>query len=136
MRRDEEKGVMELAERLTRSADAAHARLMMDIAGGQADRPAARRLLQDELVLRQRANALYLDAARYARPELQRTQGSLLAAVDAANARIERLQELSQVVDLFAQILALAAAVSTSRAGLIASALREVERAADETDTP
>lgn len=136
MRRDEEKGIMELAERLTRSADAAHARLMKDIAAGQADQPTAQRLLQDELVLRQRANALYLDAARYARPELQRTQGSLLEAVDAANARIERLQDLSKLVDLLAHLLVLAAAVSTSRADLIASALREMKRATGETDTP
>lgn len=126
------KNLVELADKLTQSADAIHARLMKAIKGKQVDQAMAQRIFQDEVVLRQRANALYLNAAHCVVGELQPTQKSVLELVDVANDRITRIKSISLCIDLIADLLVLAAAACAAKAGPIVAALQEVEKDVDE----
>ena len=120
--------ILALAKGLTRGADALHARLLEAIARGEADQATAQRLFQDEAVLRQRAEALCLDAAGRVLADLQPPQAALLATVEAARARIARAEQLSHVLALAADLLVLAAAACAAQAPLIAAAWLEVAR--------
>lgn len=123
-----EQNLVELADRLTQSANAIHARLMKLIKGKQIDQGMAQLIFQDEAMLRQRANALYLDAANCVVGELQQTQQSILDLVDAANERITKIKSLTQCLDLIADLLVLAAAAYAAKAGPILAALQEVKK--------
>lgn len=52
-----------LADEITECADSIHTRLMQAIKNKEIDQSAAQSIFQDETILRQRANSLYLDAA-------------------------------------------------------------------------
>lgn len=126
-----EKHLAELADRLTKSADAIHARLMKEIKAKRIDLETAQLLFQDEVVLRQRANALYTDAANCVVAGLPESQRGLLAVVEAANERIQKLRTVAQFVDLIADLLVLASAAYAAKPGPIASALQEVKQDVD-----
>src|SRR5213595_396853 len=79
-----------LADQLSACADEIHARVMKDIKahkGGdisEAEQTVARALLDDEVVLRQRANGLYADAATYVVKALGKPQQHVLELTAAA----------------------------------------------------
>ena len=127
-----EQNLVELADRLTQSASAIHVRLMKLIKGKHIDLAMAQLIFQDEVMLRQRANALYLDAANCVVGELQQTQKSILDLVDSANERITKIKSLTQCIDLIADLLVLAAAAYAAKAGPILAALQEVKKDIDE----
>ena len=127
-----EKQIVELADRLTKSANAVHDHLMKAIKGKQIDQNMAQLIFQDEVVLRQRANALYIDAANCVVADLQQTQKSLLGIVDSANERINAIKTVAQLVDLIADLMVLAAAAYAAKAGPIAAALQEVKKDVEE----
>jgi hypothetical protein len=126
-----EKKLLELADRLTQSANTIHDRLMKAIRAKQVDQTTAQLLFQDEVALRQRANALYIDAVNCVVADLQPTQESVLALVDTANARIKKIKTLAHCIDLIADLLVLAAAAYAAKAGPISAALQEVKRDVD-----
>jgi len=123
-----EANLVALADGLSRSADIIHARLRKALQEHQADQTTAQRIFQEEEVLRQRANALYLDAASRVIPALQPTQESLLGLVTAANDRIAKAQHVLQGLDLIADLLALAAAAGTAKARPILAALQALQK--------
>jgi len=123
-----EANLVALADGLSRSADIIHARLRKALQEHQADQTTAQRIFQEEEVLRQRANALYLDAASRVIPDLQPTQESLLGLVTAANDRIAKAQHVLQGLDLIADLLALAAAAGTAKARPILAALQALQK--------
>ncbi|HNX32107.1 MAG TPA: hypothetical protein PKM35_10885 [Holophaga sp.] len=120
--------LLEFAGCLMRGAESLHARLAGDIAAGRIDRPTARRLFQDELALRQRAEALCVEAACGVRPGLLEAREDLLRAADEASARIRQLQDVSRIVALVSDLLVLAAAVGSGKVDLLAPALLELGR--------
>jgi hypothetical protein len=127
-----EKQIVELADRLTKSANAVHDHLMKAIKGKHIDQNMAQLIFQDEVVLRQRANALYIDAANCVVTDLQQTQKSLLGVVDSANERINTIKTVTQLVDLIADLMVLAAAAYAAKAGPIVAALQEVKKDVEE----
>lgn len=128
-----EADLVALADGLTRSADIIHARLRKAIQEHQADQATAQRIFQEEGVLRQRANALYLDAASRVIPDLKPTQESLLGLVATANDRIATAQHVLESLDLIADLLALAAAAGTAKARPILAALQVLQKDVETT---
>jgi hypothetical protein len=123
-----EQDIVTLADQLTASADALHARLRAALRAGGVDQASAQGLFQDEVILRQRANALYTEAARCTVQGLALTQKELLEVLEAANKRIRRSRTLAGSLDLFGDLLVLAAAVCTAEIGPIAAALHKVQQ--------
>ncbi len=121
-----------LADQLSACADEIHARVMKDIkahSGGpfsDAEQATARALLDDELLLRQRANSLYADAATYVVKTLGKPQAHVMQlTVDAAE-KIRKIAMIGDVVGLVGGLLLLAGAAATGQAAPILAALRKI----------
>lgn len=122
-----------LADQLSACADQIHARVMKDIKarnGGpfsDAEQATARALLDDEMLLRQRANSLYADAAACVVKTLGKPQQQVLALTAAAAEKIRKITMLGEVVGLVGGLLSLAGAVATGEAVAILAALAKVQ---------
>jgi hypothetical protein len=121
-----------LADQLSACADQIHARVMKDIkshSGGpfsDAEQATARALLDDELLLRQRANNLYADAATYVVKTLGKPQAHVLALTVAAAEKIRQIAMIGNVVGLVGGLLSLSAAAATGQAAPILLALEKI----------
>jgi hypothetical protein len=119
-----------LADQLSACADTLHARILQDLRGrGGADdqaQAAARALLDDELQLRQRANALYVDAARLVVTALGKEQQHVAALTLAATEQIRKIGVIANVTGLVGSLLQLAGAAATGNAAPIVLALEKV----------
>ena len=121
-----------LADQLSACADQLHARVMQDIkahkdgAFSDAEQAAARALLDDEVVLRQRANGLYADAATYVVKALGKPQQHVVELTAAAAEKIRKIVLLGDVTGLVAGLLSLAGAAATGQAAPIVLALEKI----------
>ena len=121
-----------LADQLTACADALHARIMNGIKaknGGpvsDADQAAARALLDDEQLLRERANGLYADAATCIVKTLGKPQAHVMALAAAAAEKLRKIQTIGDATSLVASLLGLAAAAATGQPLPILGALQTV----------
>lgn len=121
-----------LADQLSACADQIHARVMKDIKahnGGaisEAEQAIARALLDDELLLRQRANSLYADAATYVVKTLGKPQQHVMELTAAAAEKIRKITMIGDAVGLVAGLLSLAAAAATGQAAPILVALDKI----------
>ena len=116
-----------VADQLTASADQLHASIMRAIKtsdGGDPD--TARALLDDELVLRQRANSLYGDAAAFVVGKLGQSQQHIIALTGAANEQLAKIAALADAVSLVGALLAFAGAVITRQPAPILAALEKI----------
>ena len=118
--------IVELADQLSACADQLHERIMRDIRaydGGPVPdkvQATARALLEDELLLRQRANGLYADAATFIVKSLGKSQQGIVALTSEAAEKIRKIALVGDVTGLVAGLLHLAgAAVSGQPAGII-----------------
>jgi hypothetical protein len=114
-----------LADSLSASADALHARLLRAIrqrpdtmVAGQPAEPvvtqaAAQALFENEVILRQRANSLYLEAATLAAGGLAGMQQQLLDVTARAQEKIRQIDRIKDLIALTGELLSLAAAVAT-----------------------
>jgi hypothetical protein len=114
-----------LADSLSASADALHARLLRAIrqrpdtmVAGQPAEPvvtqaAAQALFENEVILRQRANGLYLEAATLAAGGLAGMQQQLRDVTARAQEKIRQIDRIKDLVALTGELLSLAAAVAT-----------------------
>jgi hypothetical protein len=119
-----------LADQLSACADALHARLMKAIRSG-GDTPGidldhARALLDDEAVLRQRADSLYADCARNVVQGLGVSQQHLLALTTAATEQIRHIQLTGDLAGLVAAMLSMAGAAASGQAAAILLALEHI----------
>jgi hypothetical protein len=130
-----QKQVEALAEQLTACADAIHSRLMNAIKKKEIDRVQAQAMFQDEALLRQRANGLYIDAAKCLVEGLARSQASLLGTIDLAAREIRSMKNIASTIDLVADILVLAAAAYAAKPGPILAALKEIRDDIQALDT-
>ena len=121
------KQVEALADVMTGCADAIHSRLMQAIRNKEIDRYTAQTIFQDEAVLRQRANSLYIDAANCVVEDLAQSQKSVLELINGAKAKIKVIQEIAGFIDLVADLLVLAAAAYAAKPVPIMAALKEVQ---------
>jgi hypothetical protein len=124
--------IVELADQLSACADQLHERIMRDIRaydGGIVPahvQATARALLEDELLLRQRANGLYADAATFVVKSLGKSQQGVVALTTAAAEKIRKIALIGDVTGLVAGLLSLAGAASTGQAAAIILALNKI----------
>jgi len=123
-----------LADQMSRAADAIHQRVMKEInsrSGGvfsDAEQAAARALLDDEILLRQRADGLYADAATYVVQSLAVSQQQLIALTTAAAEKIHTINRIAAVTGLAGALLRLAGAVATGNAVPIVAAIERLSK--------
>ena len=123
-----------LADQLSRSADELHKRVMAEIRkhqGGpvsEADKTLARALLEDEVLLRQRANGLYADAATYVVKSLATSQAQVMQLTVDATEKIRKISRIADVASLVGGLLTLAGAAATGQAAPIIVAIERVSK--------
>jgi hypothetical protein len=119
------KEVEELADSLTLSADAIH---KQDIKKGSVDQPQAQLIFQDEVILRQKANGLYIDAANCVIKNLSEPQAELVGVIAAANEKLKKMKDVERFINLVADLLVLASAAYAAKPGPLLTALEEVRK--------
>lgn len=123
-----------LADQLTACADELHKRIMKDIHGhnggpvSEADQAIARALLEDEQLLRQRANGLYADAATYTVQSLGQSQQQIVKLTADAAEKIRKISKIGNAASLVGGLLLLAGAVATGQAVTIVKAIEKVSK--------
>jgi len=125
--------VVELADGLSMVADRLHERILREIRSYD-DRgvpshvqDAMRRLLDDEMVLRQRANTLYADAAAFVIQGLGQPQSRVNALTAAAAEKIRRIGVIGEVTGLVGGLLSLAGAVAAGQPTPIVLAIEKIQ---------
>jgi hypothetical protein len=121
-----QKEVEDLAERITACADSIHDRLMKAIKTREIDQYKAQSIFQDEAILRQRANSLYIDAAECVVVGVAESQHSMMNLIDTAKGTIKTMKQIASFIDILADLLVLAAAATAAKPGPILAALNEV----------
>ena len=123
-----------LADQLSACADEIHKRVMKDIHGhngapiSDAEQAIARALLDDEQLLRQRANGLYADAAGYTVKALGQSQQAIVKLTADAAAKIAKISKIANAASLVGGLLMLAGAVATGQAAPIVVAIEKVSK--------
>ncbi|QYF93805.1 hypothetical protein KY495_00760 [Massilia sp. PAMC28688] len=123
-----------LADQLTLAADELHARVMKSIkahkdgAISEAEQAVARLLLEDELVLRQRANGLLADAASYVVASLGQSQQAVMQLTADAAEKIRKIERLRDITGLVGGLLMLAGAAATGKVPAIITAIERVSK--------
>lgn len=124
--------VVELADGLSTIADRLHERILGEIRSHDGRgvpshvQDAMRSLLDDEMVLRQRANTLYADAAAFVIQGLDQPQSRLVALTAEAAEKIRRIGVIGQVTGLVGGLLSLAGAVASGQPTPVALALEKI----------
>ncbi|MDQ3565758.1 MAG: hypothetical protein M3436_17180 [Pseudomonadota bacterium] len=108
---------------------------MTAIQKGDIDRLQAQAVFQNETMLRQKANGLYIDAASCVVANLAASQERLMGVVAEAKATIKTVKEIAAAIDLVADLLVLAAAAYAAKPGPILSALKDVKEDVDALKT-
>jgi len=123
-----------LADQLSLCADEIHKRVMKDINGhngrpiSDAEQTIARALLEDELLLRQRANSLYAEAAAYTVQSLGQSQQQIVKLTADAAEKIRKITKIANAASLVGGLLSLAGAVATGQAVAIVKAIEKVSK--------
>ncbi len=125
------KEIEELADFLTQCADCVHERLIKAVAAKEVNRVEAYAIFADEIGLRQRADSLYLEAAKCIVRGLEIAQKELIGVVGTANEAIRNIERTRAFIDLVADVLTLAAAACAAKPGPILAALEEVKKDID-----
>jgi hypothetical protein len=125
--------VVELADGLSTIADRLHERILREIRSYDGHgvpaqvQDAMRRLLDDEMVLRQRANTLYADAGAFVIQGLDQPQSRVNALTAAAAEKIRRIGVIGEVTGLVGGLLSLAGAVATGQPTPIVLAIEKIQ---------
>ena len=123
-----------LADQLCACADEIHKRVMKDLNahnGGpisETEQTIARALLEDEILLRQRAGGLYADAATHTVKSLGHSQQQIVELTADAAEKIRKINKVANVAHLVGGLLLLAGAVATGKAATIVVAIEKVSK--------
>lgn len=123
-----------LADQLSACADQIHERVMRDIRAskdadiGEKRKAAARALLDDEIVLRQRANGLYADAATLVVKSLGQSQQQIVKLTADAAEKIRKIAAIGDVTGIVGGLLMLAGAAATGHPAAIVLAIEKLRR--------
>ncbi|WP_229440747.1 hypothetical protein [Massilia sp. BSC265] len=126
--------IVELADHLSACADRIHERVMKEIrsyGGGAVPekvQASARALFDDEVLLRQRANGLYADAATLIVKGLGKQQAHLVKLTADAAEKIRKIGVIGEVTGLVGGLLALAGAAATGQPVTILAAIDKIEK--------
>ena len=129
-----------LADQLSRIADELHQRITKEIQQDRSEPPSATRqaalraLFDHELVLRQRANSLYADAASLIVKSLGQPQRQLAGLTARAAEKIRKIAVLKDMTGLVAGVLALAGAAATGQPAPIILALEKIKHQVEALD--
>lgn len=121
-----------LADQLSRCADALHARVLRDLRAhhdghySEAQQAVVRGLFDQEIMLRQRANGLYADAAIRVVQGLDRSQQELMELTAAAGDRISQIAMIGNAAGLVSALAMLASAAASGQAAAIIVALEKI----------
>jgi len=126
-----QKQVEAFAIKITGCADSIHDRLMTAIKNKEIDQFTAQSIFQDETILRQRANGLYIDAANCVVDGLAESQKSMIDLIDKAKEKIKKIKAIEIFIDLIADLLVLAAAAYAAKPAPTLAALKEVKEDID-----
>ncbi|RJG20471.1 hypothetical protein [Massilia cavernae] len=122
-----------LADQLSICADELHKRIMQEIQQHCGQPPSATRqaalraLFDNEMILRQRANGLYADAAGLIVGSLGKSQRHVAELTAAAAEKIRKIAVLKDVTGLVAGMLSLAGAAATGQPAPIMLALSKIK---------
>ena len=119
--------IEQVAEVLRKAADAIHERLMKAIVDDEIDQRAAQLIFNDEVLLRQQCNGLYIDAINCVVADLQQSQAAVTGTINAARKTIKTLHNITVFIDLVADLLLLAAAIYAAKPAPIIGALKEIK---------
>ena len=123
-----------LADQLSACADEIHRRVMKDIHGhtggpvSEVEQAIARGLLEDEILLRQRADGLYADAATLTVKSLGQSQQQIAKLTADAAEKIRTITKIASAVGIVGGLLMLAGAVATGQAAPIVVAIERVSK--------
>jgi hypothetical protein len=123
-----------LADQLSAIADDIHTRVMRDIrshGGGpvnETEQAIARALLEDEILLRQRANGLYAEATTYVVQSLGVSQQQLIQLTMDAAEKIRTIERIGSIAGLAGALLLLAGAVATGKPPAIVAAVERLSK--------
>ncbi|TFW16018.1 hypothetical protein E4L96_17275 [Massilia arenosa] len=129
-----------LADELTAAADAIHKRIVKELDHGKGaavpepDQAAYRVMLDDELVLRQRANALYAEAAAATVKTLAASQQQVIKLTQDAAEKIRTIGRISGALYVTAALGAVAGAAVTGNPVAIITALDKLRRTVKKVD--
>lgn len=125
--------VIELADSVVHVADQLHERILEEIAGYRdrtmpdSQKAIMHTLMDDELLLRQRAQALYADATTYVVHGLDQPQRHLMALTTAAAKQIRHIGVIAETTGLVGAILSLVGSIATGRLAQVGAALESVK---------
>jgi hypothetical protein len=91
----------------------------------------ARRLLDDEQVLRQRANGLYADASALIVHSLGKPQQHIVALTADAAQKLKKLTKLADAMGIVGRVLELSGAAATGNPVFIMRALEDMKHMLD-----
>ncbi len=129
-----QKQVEAFADKLTECSDSIHARLIKAIKKKEVSREEAQQIFQDESIIRQQANSLYIDAALCVVDGLEETQKSLIEVIDKAKDEIRKIKKVRAFIDLVVDLLVLASAAYAGKPQPILAAFKEVKKDIGELD--
>lgn len=114
-----------LAKQLTNCADTISNRLNADVKAGKVTAEQANKIIGKIAVLRQQANAMYMESVIDALANQADAQKKLQGAITKANDKIKTLQNVAKVLDLAVDVINFAAkAYSGDAVGILNSIIK------------
>jgi len=125
--------VVELADSVVYIADQLHERILEEIACYQdrtmpdSQKAVMHALMDDELLLRQRAQALYAEATNCVIHGLDQPQRHLMALTAAAAEQIRHIGVIAETTELVGEILSLVGGIATGQLSHVEAALENIK---------
>ncbi len=124
--------IVELADSVADIADRLHERILKEIASypdqamPDAQKAVLRTLMDNELMLRQHAQALYADATNLVIQGLDQPQRRLIALTAVAAEQIRQIGVIGETTGLVGEILSLVGGIATGRLSQVETALENI----------
>ncbi len=120
-----------LARQLSDCAAALHRRILLAMRLPATPQAQIQALFGREVALRMCANGLYLDAARLAASGLGPAQQQVLEVTARASVELEKIQQIKEVFDFSAELLALGAALASGKPEHLLKPLEDLKHRLD-----
>ncbi|MEI8356042.1 MAG: hypothetical protein WCG31_08150 [Deltaproteobacteria bacterium] len=120
--------VLQAADAITNLADKAQKWVFERFGARQLDQEKAHELFASINQIRHISNILYTAAATVVVKNLGESQQEIIHIIDEGKAAIEKIDKARKMIDLIADILALAAAINTGKPASVLASLREVRK--------
>ncbi|HEY5799769.1 MAG TPA: hypothetical protein VIT92_06095 [Burkholderiaceae bacterium] len=115
------------ADSLTAAADVLRKRLQKELARGLLTHEEAQRWNEQEALLRQNANALYLDAAGLVLADVPLAQERLLSVIDYGTQRIARLEKFTVILAIATDLALIAGAIALRKVTPLLASVKKLK---------